>query len=87
MRYAVILAAIIIKSYLWFRLMPRFVGYAVLAAAVALALVMFSVLMQRNEASHQPTEIYCNNPFADQPVMGFECQFKLRSASLQLFMR
>ncbi len=81
MRFAVILAAILLKSYLWFRLVPRFVGHAVLAAAIAIALTMFAAALKLDKKRPSHTGPFCES--AEPDYDGFRsCEFKLRDARL-----
>lgn len=81
MRAAVILAALAIKSVIWFRTMtPRDI-LILRIAAFALLVVMLTIAGMKQNEKHLPAEIICSDPPQRQINFDYElCEWKLRDA-------
>lgn len=78
MRAAVILAALAIKSLLWFRTMTRTERCVVIVCAIIL--IIFAFTMRRHEEVRR-IEIICSDPPQRQINFDYElCEWKLRDA-------
>ncbi len=78
MRLAVILAAIAIKSYFWFRIVPRICVIYALIVLVACAVFAFALILDKKRRVYP--DLMCNYPTPidqDFPL----CEYKLRQAS------